>query len=404
MTTPSLNLEDQVLLCIASPNLNGERKRRLVHLASAGPDWSLVLEQAEHHGMVPLFYHHITAIPDAGIPEPVLTALAQRARDYLVWNLRLRSELLRLIGKFNEAAIPVIPLKGPWLADLLYPDPDLRSTSDLDLLVRPEDTARAEELILNAGYRRLLPAGQEDDMYHRSFIGNGDARANLVVELHHDLADSHLTRLAIADVWASASRTTWRGHEIGTMALTDLFLYLCLHAVKDGLGSLRSLLDIRLVVERFGGGIPWNRLAETVRAARLRTPVYLSLLLSHNLMEAPVPLSFVSHIRPARGLRWYLGQAVFKLRGSVLHASPALMAGPIMALLLCLWEDSLRGRVRHLRRNLWPSASLRARRMAMEPSASVCRWYLAWLFQACAELGGQLSALARVAQAGPHQH
>lgn len=404
MTTRSLSVEDQVLLCIAYPHLNGERKRRLTHLLSAGPDWSRLLGQAEHQGMVPLLHHHITAIPNAGVPEPALAALAERARDYLVWSLRLRSELLRLIGKFNEAAIPVIPLKGPWLADLLYPDPGLRSMSDLDVLVRPEDMERGEELILKEGYRRLLPAGQEDDMYHRSFIGDVEARANLVVELHHDLADSHLTRLPIAEVWASASRTIWQGHEMRTMALSDLFLYLCLHAVKDGLGSLRALLDIRLIAERFGEGMPWKKLAETIRAARLQTPVYLSLLLSQNLVEAPIPSSFLLSIRPARSLRWYLGQAVFKLRGSVLHASPALMAGPIMALLLYLWEDSMQGRVRHLRRNLWPSASLRARRMAMEPSASVCRWYLAWLLQACTELGRQLSALARPAQAGPHRH
>ncbi len=400
---PSLSIEDQVLLCAAHPRLSPERRDRLRHLLASPLDWPGILEQADRHGIVPLLYDHLQGMPDAGIPEAALTELAHRSRKRLVWNLCLHREQVSLLGEFNRTGIPVMPLKGFLLADMLYGDLALRPMCDIDLLVRPEDLAKGEQALLRSGYIRLHQPEVEVDLYHYSYTKDGEGGANVLVELHWDLAKSHAARLDVREVWRSASRGTWEGQEIWTMALPDLFLYLCLHAVKDGLGSLRLLVDIALTIERFGKILPWEELVGKIRAAQIRMPVYLSLLQGREFLGAPVPVEFLAAIRPARGIGWFLGQALFTWRGGLLHTPNALLEGPMMTLLMFLWEDSLRGKLRHLRRNLYPSASLRARWISLPPSSSVFRWYPVLLWQVCSQLIRQFAVRSRSRSTGPRQ-
>lgn len=397
---PSLSIEDQVLLCGAHPRLSWERRDRLAYLLALPLDWSRLLEQADRHGMAPLLYHHLQGMPAVGIPEVVLAALASRARESLVRNLRLHHELIRLLGEFNRASLPVMPLKGSLLADLLYGDLSLRPMADIDLLVKPEDMEKAEQVLLGAGCTRL-PASDQGAEYHVSYVTDGGGGAHILVELHLELGESHIARLDVGEVWASASRVTWDGREIWTMAPPDLLLYLCLHAVKDGLACLLPLLDIALAIERFGEILPWENLVGKVKAAHIRMPVSLSLLQSRRLLGAPLPPEFLSRIQPSRSISWLLGRALLRWRGGVLHVAPDLLVGPIMALLLFFWEDSLRGKLRHLRRNLFPSPSLRARWISTPSSSSVFRWYLAWLWQALSQFTRQLGARSKSGPSRP---
>jgi hypothetical protein len=94
---------------------------------------------------------------------------------------------------------------------------------------------------------------------------------------------------------------------------------------------------------------------------------------------------------------------LFRWRGGVLHSPPASLTGPLMAFLMFLWEDSLRGKLRHLRRNLFPSASLRARWTSLPPSSSIFRWYPVWLWHVCSQLTRQLAVRSKPKSTGPRQ-
>ncbi len=389
-----VHVEDAILLCAAHPRPAAERRGRLARLLAAPPDWPRLLHQAERHGMTALLHSRLAGLPPALVPDAARATLARGARRQLVWNLTLHRELIRLLGELNRAGIRVMPLKGSLLADQLWGDLGLRPTSDIDLLVPGAEGAAAERTLANAGCRRMPEAEQGAD-YHVSYAAEGAGAGQVVVELHRDLAERHATRLDVEEVWASARRTPWQGREIWTMAPADLFLYLCLHAVKDGLGSLTLLVDIALAAEQFGDAVRWPELADRVRAARLRTPVYQTLLLTRSLLGGPIPPEFLSAIRPPRGPSWIASQALLRWRGGVLHARPELLVGPVMAVLLMLWEDSLAGRLRHLRRSLAPPASLRARRMSLAPSSSAVRWYPAWLAHVAIELARQVAGALR---------
>jgi Uncharacterised nucleotidyltransferase len=57
-----------------------------------------------------------------------------------------------LIARLDEAGIRAVPLKGPFLAELLYGDPGLRVSGDLDLLVDAEQLDAAADVLMANGY------------------------------------------------------------------------------------------------------------------------------------------------------------------------------------------------------------------------------------------------------------
>jgi hypothetical protein len=239
---------------------------------------------------------------------------------------------------------------------------------------------------------------QEEGLYHYLFTIERGEGVDILVELHWDLTSSHLTRLNVQEAWASATRTVWEGREVWMMAIPDLFLYLCTHAMRDGLGSVKTLLDITLMVERFGETWRWEDLAKRVKATHIETPVFLSLSQSRELLGTAVPQEFLAAIRPVRGIGWYLGQALFKWRGGVLHSPIALLRSPMATLLTFLWEDSVPGKFRHIQRIVCPPAGLRTRRTALPSSAAFFRWYPLWLWRACCQFARQFAIRFRERQ------
>lgn len=388
---PPLCHEDEALLCLAHPKLSTERSQRLANLLAAPLNWSELLDQADRQGITPLLHHHLKQAPALTIPETANTTLTERSRSCLAWNLRLRHELLRLLDRFNKAGIPVIPLKGLYLADLLYDDSALRPTSDLDLLVKVQDFDASHLVLEEAGCTKLTDEEQGAE-YHVSYLTTDGRAGQVLIELHLDLGENHVAGLDIEAVWRSAAPGTWEGQTTWTMAPPDLFLYTCLHAVKDGLASIRSLLDITLLLERYGRDLPWQELAQRVKQARIETPISLSLLLSRELLDASVPSEFLAAIRPSRNLSRLLGLALFRWRGGVLHVPQELLVGPFMALLMLCWEDSLKGKLRHLRRNLLPSKKLQGRWISRSHTSSPLHRYSAWLREICLRLTNQLTA------------
>jgi len=329
--------------------------------------------------MLPLLHQYLQAVPASGVPHTIMTTLASGAREYVVWNLHLHNELLRLLAVFNHANIPVMPLKGPWLAGLLYGDVTLRPTGDLDLLVRKEHLAKAERLLRESSYMHGRLREHEGDSYHYTFVRADHYTAPITVELHWDIVRTHIARRDIEEVWSAASRNEWHEREIWTMSTPDLFLILCENAAKDTFGFFKQLVDIGLLIERFGATWSWSALAQTIQAAHLRTRVFLTLCLTHELCDSQVPGDFLTAIRPPQGVSWSVGIRLFRRRGGVLHATRADIGPPLNTILTLLWEDSWRGQLRHLHRLVLPPAGYQARWTALPSSSSAWRWYPLWI-------------------------
>src|SRR2546427_3488849 len=211
MAMASLTPEDRTLLGAAHPVLPPDEQERLAHCFTQPLSWPDLLADAERHGVVALLHRHVVALDALGSPPHVHEGLALRARTCVAWNLRLRHALGRLLAAFDRAGLAVMPLKGPVLADQLYPDPVLRATADLDLLVRHDDVVVAESLLESHGYRRL-PAHEQSADYHTLFMSERSEAGTGGVEVHRGLGGRPVSGLDGGAILNPGAPTAWPGH------------------------------------------------------------------------------------------------------------------------------------------------------------------------------------------------
>ena len=262
--------------------------------------------RAEEERLAPLLYALGRELP---LPD------AARARLRAAWlafgrqHLQGVAELRALLGAFEGAGIDVIPLKGPALAEALYRDPGLRPFTDLDLLVRRQDAARAVAVLGELGYRHL--GWQRSLAYELAhapaacFVAGGGA---LPVDLHWGLVGfpagtAPLAPGAEASVWERAVATERWGRRVLALAPEDLVLYLALHlAVHHPLAGLVWRLDLALLLRRHGPALDWDALVARAGAWRARGALYFALAAVEYAFAPGVPGAPLAALRP-RGPR-----------------------------------------------------------------------------------------------------
>jgi hypothetical protein len=322
--------------------------------------------------MAPALGLALKAQPPAAVPPTVQKRLARRLADSIARHLVLGRELGRLLPRFEREGIPVIPLKGPALAEMLYPDPALRPSSDLDLLVHPGAVLTADRLLQGLGYRRLADAHSWDfDLaYDRATVYEGPGGVH--VDLHWSLLSD--PRYAWNEqegvrVWDRAVKIQAAGQVALGLSAEDLLLYLAVHlAVHHGLGGLLWYWDLALVMDRWRDRLEWEVVTTRASRWRVRRALYFALKGCETFFGSSAPARVMASLRPrgprAAVLRWLVAH-----RG----ADRLVRLEHLIALLLV---DRCRDLVAPLRHVVWPSpAWVRSRYDGA--GASLLRGYLA---------------------------
>lgn len=307
------------------------------------------------------------------MPLAVRERLHHHLVDGTASHLILSGELGRLLRRFEGERIPVIPLKGPALAETLYPYPALRPCSDLDLLIRRESLDRADHLLLGLGYHRLADAHsfQFDLAFDRATLY--EAPSGIHVDLHWGLVSdprySWDEREGLT-VWDRAVQVRVAGEDALGLCPEDLLLYLAVHlAVHHALVGLLWYYDLFLIFERWAGTLDWEAVVARASRWRVRVALYFALLELEALFGARAPAGVMARIEP-RGPRaavmgWLLRRRAPQQRGRLEH---------LIALLLVDRSRDLPGT---LRRALLPApAWLEARYPSLGPSSRL-GYYLA---------------------------
>lgn len=158
----------------------------------------------------------------------------------------LNREYLRICACLEKAKIPFVPLKGSVIRDW-YPEPWMRTSCDIDVLVHEEDLEQAvAALVAELGYK------SEGRGYHDVSLFSP---SNIHLELHYTLTekDSYPAAQAIvADVWQDVTPVKENSMQ---MQMSDemFYFYHILHMVNhmcNGGCGIRSFLDIWIMQHR----------------------------------------------------------------------------------------------------------------------------------------------------------
>lgn len=294
-------------------------------------DWARLIEGAEAERLAPLVHALASA---AGAPAAVLDRLHPARVAFRRQHLLGTAQLRVLLDACEARGLPVIPLKGPALAERLYRDPGLRPFTDLDLLVPRPDVGRAVALLRAAGYRHLAHERSLDyELAHAAgacFVPADAAAFALPVDLHWDLvgfpSGAGARGLDTGEVWARAVTTARWGRPVRELAADDLLLYLALHlAVHHPLGGFPWQLDLALLLAREGRALDWDRVVERARRWGVAGAVYLALRSVERQLGVHVPA--LARLRP-RGPRGALLDRLagrYDARGRLDHAIDLLL-------------------------------------------------------------------------------
>jgi hypothetical protein len=194
----------EVLLLCTAANIPPENKKILSRILTNGVDWEYLLKLVEFHGIAPLLAYNLTTsgLRDL-IPEPYLDQLNRVYNSTLYRNMLLSRELTSILSAFSQHGVAVIPLKGTILAELLYKNPALRTSADIDILVHPEDTVKAGGLLAELGYKQTSERSHWDHYFHEAPYYKQTAFP-IFLELHWDLEDRRLVNIPKAEIWQRA--------------------------------------------------------------------------------------------------------------------------------------------------------------------------------------------------------
>ncbi len=164
---------------------------------------------------------------------------------------------------FESQKIPFIPLKGAVLAEL-YPEPWMRTSCDIDILVHEQDIGRAASVLTDIlGFSE----GKTSD-HDMTFI----SKEGICVDLHFSLFENKHFKKAVkilSEVWSYASPVKEGCFEQRINADMLLFYHIAhmaRHFLRGGCG-IRPFIDLYLLIHNTTDGFPYELLkkADLVR-------------------------------------------------------------------------------------------------------------------------------------------
>jgi hypothetical protein len=331
-TVPTMEL----LMVCARRQLDAAQAAR-VRAITADPqlDWDTVLQSAGRHKMLPLLAAHLRTT-GAQLPPGVDARLKRYTLDNAQRVLAVTGELLALLQELQKCGIQAVPYKGTVLALQLYGSLHLRPAGDMDVLVRRADAAAAIHCLAGRG---LLPAVTSPPEAWSFRLRNRYCETlqgtSTQVELHWAFTNRDIAfPYELDDVAARLGTLRISHQDVSVFPLEDLLLILCVHGAKHRWERLEWLAGVGEAV-RSAQQMDWDALLERASTLGVRRMLLLGLLLSHEIVDAPVPPDVVARGRAEPHVAALAAQVPGILAGPVLEAGA--FSGPV---------DSFRYRLR----------------------------------------------------------
>jgi hypothetical protein len=277
-------------------------RRQPPPLVPADLPWDALIEAADAEDLLPVLAHAAAAQPPTAVPPAARDRLARAASVSRARHLVMTAELGRVLRRCRAEGLDVVVLKGPVLAETVYPEPALRPFSDLDLLVRPADRLRMDTLLRGLGHRR--EADEHSFDFDIAYDGATlyETPAGVRVDLHWSLlteprfAWNHAEQAA---VWERAVPIVVAGEPARGLGREDLVLHLATHlAVHHTLtGPLRHW-DVALLLDRESEALDWDALLARAARWRVRHALFFVLRAVRSSFAAPVPDRVLAALRP----------------------------------------------------------------------------------------------------------
>ena len=266
--------EDQILIQILAAFTNGRSIGSLRDVSLEA-----LYQAAQKHNVGGIVSSMLQLVMKTRAEDPAVRKFQEIYMATIFRSVRLEEEVKMFADRMEQAGIPYAFFKGYELREL-YPDPELRTMGDVDVLVRDEDMEKTLRVLNGLGYTKE---------------GEGSAvwtctNGTLSYEIHRRLAfGKYWNQVDHESYFAKAfdrlqdkpgPRRGGSGAVNGTVSgksrryfsLEDHFIFLCFHLAKHlnstGAG-IRMVMDIALYLKAYQEQMAWKYIWEECRKIRL---------------------------------------------------------------------------------------------------------------------------------------
>lgn len=162
---------------------------------------------------------------------------AQLKSDFVLasmHHLKVRSSLIPLFKAWADADLKALVFKGFFLAEFVYDNPAQRAYGDVDILINPNDAAKAAELARELGWREVWRAGLETDAAPADKISHEvlhlehphyPIRLDVHGQVTHVVNSNASVQTQITRAfWQRAEKHSWEGTSVYLPGLADALL------------------------------------------------------------------------------------------------------------------------------------------------------------------------------------
>jgi len=251
-----------------------EEQERFEALCRDVADWVALVESAGREGVLGIVRREIL-LARVPVPEPARRLLERLEAVERLWQANVARALDQALLALDSRGVQTVALKGPVLAERLYPDASMRRSTDLDLLIAEADIERAAAALEPLGYELedgLAALYARRHHHHLRLAG----RCPPVIELHfRAYVGFGVTLPAEALLGRARPYRTAAGAPCWVLAPEDELLYLAVHAAGHCFDRLLWLYDLKLFMTRHPS-LHWNIVASRARALGVMAALALS--------------------------------------------------------------------------------------------------------------------------------
>lgn len=179
-----------------------------------------------------------------------------------------------IISLLRNRDIDAIVIKGNAIAQEIYNDPNCRTSSDIDILVRSPDVLFVDTLLSEAGYIGDQQLPLEYCFYRLHHATYTHPRNYISIEMHWMFGILFFYNLSSEEIWQEMVNTDSDKVEMSPeITLIHLLINHHMHSFR----KLKTIVDILWCLYKYENDLEWSRFVEKLRKIGLIKIAFITL-------------------------------------------------------------------------------------------------------------------------------
>jgi len=310
-----MKIEDELLLLLCGKAIHKESEDIFAGYRYSNLDVDYLINTALHQGLFYFLYPELLRCEGGRLSQSEKERLKRIALQLAKRAMLKAAELVRIVETVSRQGIPIIPFKGPILAQYLYGDFCARDCGDVDFLIKPENVESVISVLEEMGYKRLFSMGEEVLAKYLQIESELQLfhPKGVVVELHWE-ATGRFTHLPV-DVNLLQSSTieeVFCGKKIPQFGDNHLLVYLCIHGSRHGWSKLEWLFGVACLLKN-DKRISLEKTLQIAKQLGCQKLVVYSLYLACTVFKTPIPELVNTHAKAQRRILQLVDKSINSL-------------------------------------------------------------------------------------------